>query len=353
MSSRLASADTLTRRRYSTGVNLIEIMVAMTIGLFLVLGATTLYVRTKKTSDVDDSIARLQESARYALSIIETDVRMANYWGLSKDAVDFQNSATNEASDDGDALTQDDDDIGKALEGSSAEDCGDTTAFDVERYVEATNSDYALDCDANSEALETSDTLTVRRALRAIAALDTDKIQICSARSGEVKMITAGMPCAGEIHDLSTNIYYIDKDSDQAAGYPSLRRKTLGTGPEFSDQEVIPGVEDMQIQLGWAPPNAAGYPTSSAVMYLQPGNAALAQAGSQVVAVRVWLLIRAETPDNTFTDTRSYSYGSRTTTPTTNSLSTVADVNKQYAPNDNFRRLLVSRTFFIRNVVGT
>ncbi len=353
MSNRLTSASLLAKRRYSTGVNLIEIMVAMVIGLFLVLGATTLYVNTKKTSDVDDSMARLQETARYALSILETDVRMANYWGLSKDAAEFQNSATNETVDDTDPLTPDDDDIGKALEGSSAKDCGETTAFDVERYIDGTNSGYTLDCDEHSEALETGDTLTVRRAGRTVATQAADRVQICSARSGEVKIMTAAMPCTGEVHDLITNIYYVDKDSDQAAGYPSLRRKSLGSGPEFADVEIIPGVEDMQIQLGWAPPNAAGYPTSSAIMYLQPGNAALAQPGSQVIAVRVWLLIRSETPDNTFTDTRSYSYASRTTTPATTSLSTVADVNKQYAPNDNFRRLLVSRTFFIRNVVGT
>jgi len=51
------------------GVNLVEIMVAMVIGLFLVLGATTLYVNTKKTSDVDDAIARLhkQHDTRRAL----------------------------------------------------------------------------------------------------------------------------------------------------------------------------------------------------------------------------------------------------------------------------------------------
>jgi type IV pilus assembly protein PilW len=320
-------------RRYQRGVNLIEIMVAMVIGLFLVLGATTLYVSTKKTSDVDDSIARLQETARYALSIMEADVRMANYWGLKKDGADVENKVrVGGGGSSGGALA-----TGVA--------CGANYAVDTEFYVDASNNGaYGLACAAFAGAASaTADTLTVRRAATAATAASNANLQMCTNRKTATITRSAAATCpGGEFHNLITNGYYVDQGSDQSTTYPSLRRKTLGvnsagTAPAFNDIEIIPGVEDMQIELGWdnSSTDAAGV-----VSYVQPGNAVLTNAGApagRIVSVRVWLLIRAEAPDFTFTDTRTYTYGDR----------------PAYTPNDNFRRLLVSRTFFVRNVTGT
>lgn len=358
MNRSIFTCQSLTARHYSRGVNLIEIMVAMTIGLFLVLGATTLYVNSKKTADVDDATARLQETARYALSVLETEVRMANYWGLAKDGSNFGNSATQELVDDSDTGNPDTDDVSKALNSNTTgvKNCGDAFAYDVEKYIEASNNSYPLSCAAASPgALATADTLTVRRAATSVTTRDNNKLQICANRNHLSLLASSAMTCdaGNEIHDLITNTYYIDRGSDQSSSYPSLRRKQLVGGLTITDQEIIPGVEDMQVQLGWAPPNSQGYPTSDAVMYLQPGNAALAQSGSQIIAVRVWLLIRAETSDSTFTDSKIYTYAGRTTTPVTADLTSTTDATKQYAPQDHFRRLLVSRTFFVRNAVGT
>jgi len=175
-------------------------------------------------------------------------------------------------------------------------------------------------------------------------------------------VITGTMTCPGtnEIHDLVVNTYYVDQQSDQSTSIPSLRRKQLGTicvgascVPGFNDVEIIPGVEDMQIQFGWAPQSTStALPTSGAVIYLPAGNAGLAQQNSQIVSVRIWLLVRAESRDATFTDSRQYSYGTRTGTGTTNNLNDTSAKTSKYVPSDNFRRILVSRTFFIRNVLA-
>ena len=337
-----------------SGLSLIEIMVSMIIGLFLVLGATTLYVSTRQSANVDDSIARLQETARYAMSVIETDVRMANYWGEDKSGSNFKDKISN-------ANESTSTDLAGFINAvPTATSCGATYAYDVENYLQATNANYALACAAKTAATATADTLTVRRAETPIVAKDVNSIQICSNQR-ELQIITGGMDCpnaSDEIHALLTHTYYVDQQSEQSTTIPSLRRMTLISGPDFEDDEMVAGVEDMQIQLGWAPAASSSgtsqQPTSGAVVYLQPDNALIGQPGSQIVSVRIWLLVRSEDKDYAFKDTRTYTYGTRTDTSTTTAnLNTIADETDSYAPNDNYHRLLVSKTIFIRNIVGT
>src|SRR3970040_1032548 len=65
------------------GMTLIELMVALAIGAFLMIGAITVFMQSRTTFRVTESLARMQENARFALDLLETDVRMAHYWGLN------------------------------------------------------------------------------------------------------------------------------------------------------------------------------------------------------------------------------------------------------------------------------
>ena len=75
-------SKTLPGNRMQMGLSLVELMVAMSIGLFLLAGAITVFGKTRDLYRTNDAAARLQETARYAMSTIEADLRMANYWGL-------------------------------------------------------------------------------------------------------------------------------------------------------------------------------------------------------------------------------------------------------------------------------
>jgi type IV pilus assembly protein PilW len=77
---------TSTRRQAHAGFSLIELMVALAIAALLIIGAVTMYSQSRNTFRAAEAVARLQENARYAMSFIETDVRMANYWGLNSRA---------------------------------------------------------------------------------------------------------------------------------------------------------------------------------------------------------------------------------------------------------------------------
>jgi type IV pilus assembly protein PilW len=330
--------DSLPSRQ--SGVSLIELLVAVTIGAILIFGATQVYVDSRNMYQVNEATARLQETARYALSVIEPDIRMANNWGLLKGAEAISGIAAQEPGT-----------------GLGPDTCGINFARDLATNLEGSNNAYALGCDAWDKdgatgyqgAVVSADTLTVRRAAATLGASSKDKLQICSTLTlGQ--LVTDSAVCTpapqGRINDLIVNTYYVDRDSDQRIGLPSLRRKVLITGPAFRDVEVIPGVEDLQIQFGIDPTGTAGI----ARRYVNP--AALPD-GAQVVAVRIWLLVRAENPEVGFTDGQTYTYGDREGDTTTNNLSAADAATRPYKPGDNFRRLLVSRTVQIRNAMGT
>ena len=76
------------------GMTLIELMVALAIGSFLIIGAVQVFMQSRTTFRVTESVARLHENARFALDQLEPDIRMANYWGLTTRASRIDGRAT-------------------------------------------------------------------------------------------------------------------------------------------------------------------------------------------------------------------------------------------------------------------
>ena len=65
------------------GLSLIELMVAMGLGVFLILGVINVFLSNKDSSQVETSVARLQENGRIALDMLVADIRAANYIGCN------------------------------------------------------------------------------------------------------------------------------------------------------------------------------------------------------------------------------------------------------------------------------
>ena len=358
----------LARRGSERGLSLVELMVALTIGAVLIFGATQVYINSRKSYGVNESVARLQETARYAMSVIEPDVRMSNFWGLLKGAAVIANQAR-----------QIIDPVAAVAAGAPANICGRNFATDLSTNLQGDNNSYVLSatraagCDNlidvvtgaawPTTAMATADTLTVRRASVFPSPATAGVLQVCTSRIAG-RMISDGSACtalpAGQRDNLIVNTYYIDRNSAQAPNLPALRRKVLssaGGAPVFLDQEIIPGVEDMQIQFGIDPIGNTGVATR----YVNPNGV---PAGAQIVAVRVWLLVRADVAETGFTDNRIYQYGDRlVATGVTGDLTSAAGAGLAYQPSANadasftgpqhVRRLLISRTIQIRNALGT
>ena len=333
------------------GFSLIELMVALAIGSFLIIGAVTMQANTRKTFTVNEQQARLQETARYVISVLEPELQLAGNYGFTNRPEDLSyNGITQRAQDMRTWSTQ--------VAGLPAvlEQCGKHYGVDVISTVTATNNGYGLaaGCAAQGGGHNgTSDTLTIRHAGTVpITVLDGSKYQIQTTRLAQYEnrlFISATPPSTSaigdrEVRDMFVATYYVSVNSDNRPGIPALRMKFIGTNatgtaPQVNDQEVIRGVEDLQVEFGVDPGIDMNGDGSVMVVngytarYVAP-NSPIVQTG-QIVAARIWVRVRAEEAEQGFTDSRTYSY---------------AGVN--FTPNDNFRRVLMSRTVFLRGARG-
>jgi type IV pilus assembly protein PilW len=69
--------------RTQRGFSLVELMVAMAIGIFLMFGAVTVFTNSKRTYNENEIASRLQENLRFASEILTHDARMAGYYGCA------------------------------------------------------------------------------------------------------------------------------------------------------------------------------------------------------------------------------------------------------------------------------
>ena len=68
------------------GITLIELMVAITVGLILLAGIIQLFVSNKQAYRIQEGINVQNENSRYALNQLEYSIRMAGHWGGAKPA---------------------------------------------------------------------------------------------------------------------------------------------------------------------------------------------------------------------------------------------------------------------------
>jgi type IV pilus assembly protein PilW len=304
-------------------------MVALAIGSFLIIGAVQIYNQSRQAFVVNESIARVQETAQFAMDTIEADLRLASHWGLSSRASAVEGrSLVNDPNPNG---------LPEPL------DCGSGWALDLALPADGENNAYGLLCAANGGAQANSDVLTVRRSSVIPAAPEVGRLQIQSTRiQGEI-FVDGAVPASfsvadSETHNLLVSSYYVAADSPLVPGVPTLRRKSLGSAagvPAIVDQEIAPGVENLQVQFG-IDVNA----DNTVDRYVNPGDpiydpaAAGFVPGARILTARVWLVVRSISAEVGIQDNRDYAPG---------------DVGLG-VPNDGFRRMLVSKTIMLRNV---
>jgi type IV pilus assembly protein PilW len=61
------------------GMTLIEIMIALLLGVFLLAGVMQIFISSRETYRVQEALSRLQENGRFAMDFIGRDIRMADY----------------------------------------------------------------------------------------------------------------------------------------------------------------------------------------------------------------------------------------------------------------------------------
>lgn len=73
----------MTLKTKQLGVSLIEVMIAMALGLFLIGGVFTLFMGSQATYKTQGAVSNVQESLRFGFEYLAYDLRMAGYMGCA------------------------------------------------------------------------------------------------------------------------------------------------------------------------------------------------------------------------------------------------------------------------------
>ena len=308
------------------GFTLVEVMVSMAIGMFLILGAVTVYTQGAYSFKTIEGTSRIQENLRFAFDTLEPDVRLAGYWGMHNGSGTIQS-----------------DEIVVTCEGANVSDwvldtyVGITARNNIQAGNSANvaaNARKAADCTAFDDGIQPdTDILEIRRSSATTRPLAADTVQIKSNRNVS-RLFSNGAEPIGFVKEVDIdgtfdyvfNTYYVAQTSNNVADTPSLRRRTL-RGTTMVDEEVIAGVENMQIQFG-LDLNGDG----SVNRYIDPADGTF-DADSQVIAVRIWMLIRSEYEELGLKDNKTYTLPDGTSN----------------MPADAYRRIEGTKTIFLRN----
>ena len=326
-------------------------MIALVLGLALLAAFLVVLQRCRDQFATNDSLARLEDNGRHALSVLGSDLEHAGFYGFTSLPV-ARVLRYGAPVAQGIELRQPD-----ALSAiapvpglpTGAHDCGVNFAVDLSAAVQGSNNSYVIgrgsrDCAptaAAGGAHPGSDTLTVRHASLAVATAHAGRIQLYSRRLAAndcLEIFADGRAPGGsstdaEVRDLEVHTYYIANNSVDRPGWPALRVKSLTEArgaAQFRDEEVLPGVEDLQVEFAERPP--PGDPSDN-VRFSAPDDARV--SGRRVIAVRVWLRIRSDTTEHGYLDARPLDYADAHFTPSPIEAAQ--------------RRVLIERTITLRN----
>lgn len=297
------------------GLSLVELMVAMVIGLVILLAVSQVMVDSNRTRGEVERTGRQIENGTFALQLLKDELSNAGFWG----------EAGVQAA--GGTLP--------ALCPASAAELEDATGFPVQGST-------ALASGCATSVKSGTDLLAIRRASSCAvgdagcAAANSDfyylQTQACGSSAGELDLQEGvggfsgqTRDCAGDapIYRYLSRVYYI-------TGNDELARMELGSA-YASSGALVDGIEALRFSYGLDNDGNGQVDTYKST----PASAEWAD----VVAVRIWLVARNQTATTGYTDANTYSLGGVAYT-----------VPSAY---QSFKRQVYSTTVHLRNIGGT
>jgi type IV pilus assembly protein PilW len=323
-----------------TGFSLIELMIALSLGLVLILGVTTLSLSTSNRFKDIDQNSKQFEGARFSMDRISQDLQHAGYFGEL-----FEISAPTVLPDPCETGFPD---VFTTLAGG--------ISLPIQGYDDPQDSPLA--CLPDADHLSGTDVLVIRRAETVTATLDqlSDDGTIYLQSSGENYVLGAclfqacdGLKGSTSVTGTSAQVFsLLKKDNITVADLrryrlhvyfirpwteldaegtpddtPSLVRLVLasdGNGNlQLVQEQLVDGIENFQVQYGLddgigSDGNPAGVAGDGAPERYVEAPEDLTQ-WSNVVTVRVNLLARNPESSAGYSDTKSYELGEGPITP--------------------------------------
>ena len=272
LSARLAPVG-----RNFRGVSLIELLVAVAIGMVLIAGALAVFVDSRHTSRVNQSLARIQENGLFAADEISRSLELAGYWGENNNTslVLGRTERTGGAVSSASTLTG-------ATSNCTASD-GYEWYTDLERPIEGIDTDGSTDatdassfvsCIPDATYHQTGDGVFGASDLLVVRYVDPDPVTTLVANTAYVRSDPkqsqifigttqpSGFDATASNYELHAYAYYVSKFYENAGdGIPTLKRASLiagaasldiipGNTSPIQEETVIPGVESLHVQFG-------------------------------------------------------------------------------------------------------
>jgi len=261
------------------GFNLIELMISMAIGTFLLAGVFTVYFNSNKTQRlVQDQVATLDD-ARFALDTISYDLRHAGIFGRralgNKDI--FRNSripgVTNECY------------------AGWASDADLEPLEPVRAFNDTSPIPYLTTC---TPGWTQGDVIEVRYTHGVPAGILLANTLYLNADVNQAQFFigTTSPNIAASALDFQVvaHVYYVSNFTDQIGdNLPSLHRVSLQTGtagPVVVDEMLLSGVRNLQVQFGVDRDRDGDLDS-----YMDPGDAALSDA--QILFAQIWIVVQS------------------------------------------------------------
>jgi type IV pilus assembly protein PilW len=339
----------------SRGFTLVEILVALALGVLILLALTVLFSRNTGNQSELERTVRQVESARFALDTLSEDVMHAGYFGeFDPDTlvkipgaydvpINYQTPdpcATDPASQ------------GWKTHGLPAPP---NDRIQIPVPAQGIAAATAVACLANRRA--GTEAVVVRRAdtgpPTTLAASKADNLYIQISRcativepgiradAGTSASFTLRLPdCATanpSLRRLSQRTYFVADCNDCAAndGIPTLKRVEMVDGA-LRTLSIAEGVENLQLEYG-LDTNDDGQPDNFVTAGSGVINGVAPNQWQNVVAVRLHVLARSSQPTSGYSDVRTYQVGPAVTVT---------------APSDGFKRTLVTSSVRLNNVGG-
>lgn len=272
----------------SHGFSLVELMVAMVIGLIIMGGAFSMYGTSRDTQQASEVQMDMVADARFAIDMIAYDLRHAGAWGgTNKDSL-IQCRSTDTSC--------------PVVPTAVADDCVAGWTYNLSLPVFATDgadgNPYSGSCIRGGENyLANTDILEVRYA-------DSNEPNLIAGQVYVRSNFTNGRVFVGDAEPaldgynaspLTKNnqyhayAYYVSDFTDvDGDGIPSLRRVALVNGPALENQTLVSGVTDLQVQFG------IDLDGDLAIDRYVDANTIAAADWENVYAAKIWLMMRSD-----------------------------------------------------------
>jgi type IV pilus assembly protein PilW len=357
---------TLTARppRVARGASLLELMIAITIGLMILIGLTSVFVSSSNANREVKNSAEQIENGRYAIELMGQDMRHAGFYGEFSKLPAVPSAAPDPCAAPTAGAVSDTSNSALALPvqqiSASSIPTGCSTLLTAANLQP--NSDIVVVRRAETTMLPVTSTASATVTAGAVYLQTTpDAAEIQYGVAGSIDgtknatgaattpallirrdftVAATGTPplfpvISAEIRKYRTNIYFVAPCSvpasgttcsaaaDQGRPIPTLKRLEMGANGSFSIVPLVEGVEAIRVEYGVdGSPSVADPGTGLIGDGIPDGNYTHAPSVidmGNTVAVRVYVLARNTSPSSGYTDNKTYALGSYITTPTNDS----------------------------------